>query len=286
VKLRDLSRSAESRHEAGLLIAEGPRLAEEALRSPVAIREAVIASDALDTPRMAPVREGLRRARVVPWVTDPATLAWLAHTTTPQGIVLLVDLPEHDAITMIAAAAGPLRLLVACGVQDPGNAGALVRLAEAAGWSGMIAAGGADPFGPRAVRASAGSIFRLPVARLAAPDSLRPVIASLRERGCVLAGATPRGGRSVHEGMPAPPIALLMGGEGSGLPSDVERALDLRLTIPMASRVESLNVAAAAAVLLFAGSSADLTAPRGSAPPPDPKARGSRRPAAGPGRAS
>ncbi len=245
------------------MIVEGPRVAEEALREGASIKEAILSSGSSD---LEALEAALRDAGIQPWRTDAATLAWLSHTTTPQGVLLVVGRPRHTAGGMVAVSSERSLLLVACGVQDPGNTGALVRLADAAGASGLVAAAGADPFGPRAVRASAGSIFRLPVARLPREEELPGFLASVRSAGFAVAGAAARGGDDFREAMPPRPLALVLGGEASGLPPAIEGMLDVRLTIPTNPRVESLNVAAAAAVLLF-------TSPRGSARPPSPASR-------------
>lgn len=140
-----------------------------------------------------------------------------------------------------------------------------MRLADACGAAGFIAVGGADPFGPKAVRASAGSIFRLPVQREADPAEAPRIADHLSQAGFLRAGAAPRGGRDYREADLSRSLALFVGAEGAGLPAAVDDRLDLRLSIPMNPKVESINVAAAAAVLLFAASSQmGLTSPRKS----------------------
>ncbi len=140
-------------------------------------------------------------------------------------------------------------VLVLAGVSDPGNVGTLVRAAEASGAVGVVVGPGtADVFSPKVVRASAGSIFGVPIAVV---DDVVAALAELaagdrRRYGTVAAGGTP-----YTDGDLAGPIALVLGNEAHGLPADVERALDGLLTIPMAGSAESLNVAMAGSVLLF-----------------------------------
>ena len=274
-RLRALSRSPEQRAASGLMVVEGPRLAWEALREGAVIHEVVVSSKPPDDGAHPDLLQGMASRGVYPWTVDDATLGWLADAATPQGILLLVERPRHTAQEIARPASAPL-LLVVCGVQDPGNVGALVRLADAAGAKGCLTAGGADPFGPKALRASAGSIFRLPVARREHLEDAAGILAELRAAGYTVAGALARGGEDYRRAMPPPPLALVVGGEAAGLPQEVEKLLDARLTIPTNPRVESLNVATAAAVLLFAAAAGPLTTPRGASPPAAPEARPSR----------
>jgi TrmH family RNA methyltransferase len=137
------------------------------------------------------------------------------------------------------------------GVQDPGNLGAIVRVAEAAGASGVVgASGSADFFHPRAVRASAGSVLRIPVSGRV---SFEPFAADAKAAGRSIAGAVAEGGDDPFvEPIPARSV-LVVGSEGRGLPAGAYRYLDRRLTIPMEDPVDSLNAAVAAALLLYAG---------------------------------
>ncbi len=258
------------------MVVEGVRLAEEALSEGVPIREAIVSPRLRRDPRGRRVLAGLSRAGVAPREADDRLLATMHDAETHQGVLLLVSKPVHDLSTMEKLSPAPSLLLVVCGVQDPGNLGALVRLADASGAAGLVAAGGADPFGPKAVRASAGSIFRVRVTR--AEQTGRMVARLLKRCGMKLAGAVTRGGADYRDAAFSGPTALFVGGEGSGLPGDVEGLLDERLSIPMNPRVESINVAAAAAILLF-----EASAKMGLIPRPGDRRRGPRqRPARSP----
>src|SRR5207302_270037 len=116
------------------------------------------------------------------------------------------------------------------------------------GAGALVAVGGADPWSPKAVRAAAGSLFRLPVARA---DDLPGHTRTLAAAGYRLAAAVSRGGLPPDSTIGREPLALLVGSEGSGLPPDIIASCHLKLTVPLAAAVESLNVAAAAAVLLY-----------------------------------
>ena len=145
--------------------------------------------------------------------------------------------------------AGAALVLIAIDVQDPGNLGAIVRVAEAAGATGLVAAGGsANPFGWKALRGSMGSAFRLPIASEISADE---AVAEARRRGCRVIAAVPRDGRPVFGADLTGPIAVLIGGEGHGLSSAVTDAADDRITIPMQPPVESLNAAVTTALIVY-----------------------------------
>jgi RNA methyltransferase, TrmH family len=140
-------------------------------------------------------------------------------------------------------------VVIADGIQDPGNVGAIVRVAEAGGATGIVTTGGsADPFGWKALRGSMGSALRVPIA--AAADAAAAV-ADARGRGCRILAATPRGGRSPFDVDLTGATAVLIGGEGPGLPQRLVDAADERITIPMQPPVESLNTAVSAALIVY-----------------------------------
>ena len=242
---RKLVRDAGERAAQGVFVLEGPKLVGEALDAKLPIREAyVVAADAKGP-------KGLDRALIAAGAelleVDAKTLADLASVESAQGIVAIAELPKHRGVEGLVAGAGDL-LLVA-GVQDPGNAGALVRIAAAAGFAGVIAdRATADFFSPKAVRGSAGSVLRLPAFRV---DDLAAVARDLSAKGVAVLGAAPRGGEDPSSLKLPPRAALVVGAEGRGIPPALEKACTKRVTIPMAPGIESLNVAAAAAVLTF-----------------------------------
>lgn len=178
----------------------------------------------------------------------------MSPVRTPSGVVALARRPATSLARVFATT--PAFVLIAADVQDPGNIGALVRTAEAAGATGVIAAGAsADPLGWKALRASMGSAFRVPLART--PDLDEAVAAARAARAAVVA-LVPRDGVAPEAIDAASPVALLMGGEGPGLPRDVIAAADLAVTWPMRPPVESLNVAVAGALALYAVASRRL----------------------------
>jgi TrmH family RNA methyltransferase len=174
-------------------------------------------------------------------------MAALSPVRSPSAVVALIDRPSA-AESRVFAGAAPL-VVVAADIQDPGNLGAVVRVAEAAGATGVLTAGRcADPYGWKAIRGSMGSALRLPIC--SAPDAAAAVETG-RRRGCRILATTPRDGRSLFAVDLTGPSAIVVGGEGSGLPDAIVESADGRITIPMQTPVESLNAAVSAAVILY-----------------------------------
>src|SRR5262249_4934093 len=164
-----------------------------------------------------------------------------------SDIVAIADKPEQERERLYTP--GPALVAIAVDVQDPGNVGAIARVAEAAGASGFVAAGSsADPFGWKALRGAMGSAFRLPIAVHA---QTADAVTDVRAHGCRIVATAPKGGRSLFEMDLRGPMAILVGGEGTGLSGDLRSVADTNVTIPMTPPVESLNAAVAAAFLLY-----------------------------------
>lgn len=226
------------------ILLDGAHLIADAVAAGVRIDVAAVASEAEDG--LQQLIQLLARAGAdVVSVTAPVLDA-LSPVRASTGIVALARRPAAGVERVFAAV--PL-VVIAAGVQDPGNVGAIVRVAEAAGATGVITTGGsADPFGWKALRGSMGSSLRLPIAHCGALDE---ALASVRARGCRVAATVPRGGRPLFEAPLKGPLAILVGGEGAGLPDDAIGSADERITIPMAPPVESLNAAVSAAIVLY-----------------------------------
>ncbi|HEX5724921.1 MAG TPA: RNA methyltransferase [Longimicrobiaceae bacterium] len=232
------------REAEGLFLAEGVRAVEDLLASPLAVRVAAAASSLADTPRGRALRQAVERAGVPLREVDERELRALAGTETPQGIVAAAEIPRHR-LDALAGAPAPAAVLVLDAVQDPGNLGTLARTAEALGAAGLVALPGTvDPWNPKAVRAAMGATFRLPVVA-AGWDEAAPWLA---EHGyavvAAVAGAPP---------LPRPPpprAALVLGNEGAGVSPETRAHAKLEAGVPLRGRAESLNVAAAGAILL------------------------------------
>ncbi|WTY81427.1 RNA methyltransferase [Micromonospora sp. NBC_01405] len=242
------------REAAGRFLAEGPQAVREALVRPGTVVELFGTPGALD--RYPDLAARAAHADVpVSEVTDDA-LAVLTETVAPQGLVAVcrhLDVPLDDAL-----AAGPRLVAVLAEIRDPGNAGTVLRTADAAGAGAVVFAGDAvDPYNGKCVRASAGSLFHVDVVR--APDALA-VVAALRAAGLSILATTGYGDSDLDDladaGRLAAPTAWLFGSEAHGLPEELAAAADARVRVPLHGRAESLNLAAAAAVCLYASARA------------------------------
>lgn len=225
---------------------EGPHLIEEALRAGLETQTVLYSpsgeSHLLGLRRLLPSQVQVLRT------TDKLFEA-LADTRAPQGIAALAKIRRASFDDVLSAAGqSPLVVLLAA-VQDPGNVGTVIRAAEGFAASGaIIATGSANPWSQKALRASSGSALRLPVlAGISTPVAMT----QLRVAGLKLIAASVADGLMPHELNLRQPVALLIGNEGAGLPPETLRSADARVRIPLASNVDSLNAALAAAVLLY-----------------------------------
>jgi len=242
---RALARRQRTGREAVLL--EGLHLIEEALSAGVAFRSVAAARRALSDPGTRSLLERIERSGADIVTVSEAVLRAMSPAPSPSGLVAIAEPPPAGLDQALARS--PQLVLVLFDLQDPGNAGAVVRSAEALDATGVVFCGAsADPFAWKALRGSMGSAFRLPVA--SAEDG-RTAMAAARAAGLALVAAVPTLGRSPLDVDLAGPTALMLGGEGPGLDPAVAAAADCRVSIPMAPRVESLNVAVAAALLLW-----------------------------------
>jgi len=243
VAARKLTRRA-GRDAAGLFLAEGRQAVAEALTDPAGVRE-VFATEAA-----AAAHRDLLAGTDVPvrGLTEKAA-AGLSETVTPQGLVAVCSLRDVDAA---AVTASPPRLAVALAeLADPGNAGTILRTADACGAGAVVfGAGSADPYGGKAVRASAGSLFHVDVVRGAPLETLIP---DLRAAGVTVLAADGGGEASLAElgSELSGPVLWLFGNEARGVPASLAGLVDARVRIPMRGRAESLNLAAAAAICLY-----------------------------------
>jgi RNA methyltransferase, TrmH family len=231
---------------------EGPRLVEEAIRAGMRLG-AVLVSDSGEQ-RFDGLVRGLRdgdgpAARILR--TTDKLFGSASGTDTPQGIAALARPPEYVFEDLLRGGAPLVPVLV--GVQDPGNVGTAFRSAEAFGATGAMATrGSAHPLCGKALRASAGSALRLP---FLSGVSAAVAMAQLRSAGLALVAAA-SGGESGAAHSPEEldfrgPTAILIGGEGAGLPGEVKRSADAVVSLALAAGVESLNAGVAASVLLY-----------------------------------
>lgn len=237
-------RTRKNRAREGLFLAEGLRVAEDALAAESVLRLAAVSPSLGDTPRGRELHDRLSRLTEVRNVSD-AQLAHLSATESPQGVLLVARTPENSFERVPVRAS--CTVLVLDGVQDPGNFGTLARAADAFDIALIIALPGTvDAWNPKAVRAAAGSTFRIPVVE-AEYDAAAEW---LRTHGFRVIAAD-AAGESIERATRAPRMALVVGNEGAGLRDATRTLADEIVSVPMAGRAESLNVALAAGILLY-----------------------------------
>ena len=227
------------RRRAARFLAEGPNLVEAALRRG-------LVSEVFATEAAAERFADLLTGTTVELVTEKAAKA-LSDTVTPVGLVAVCEQPTLDLDGVLAAQ--PTMLAVPVGISEPGNAGTLIRVADAMGADAVVLAGeSVDPYNGKCLRASAGSIFSVPV--LSEPDVLQ-LVSRLKAAGLQILATVLDGDASVDD-VDAAPTAWLFGAEAHGLAEEVAALATARVRIPMAGQAESLNVASAAAICLYA----------------------------------
>jgi TrmH family RNA methyltransferase len=227
------------------LLLDGWHLLADAVRAQVAVETVAITGD--PRPDEARVLERARSAGADVVAVSAKVIEAISPVKSPSTVVSIARRPDVPASALLSPS--PALVLAIAGVQDPGNVGAAIRAAAGGGASGVECDGGsADPFGWKALRASMGSAFHLPVRRV---TDLSASIEQWRTAGLSILATAPRGGQSIYEVDWRRPTAILMGGEGAGLPVSLIDAADERVSIPMRRPVESLNVAVSAALMIF-----------------------------------
>lgn len=246
------------RERSRLFLAEGPQAVQEALGhgngGGAALTELFVTGAARS--RHAALVEAVTRTGAPVHTVSGEMMADLAQTVTPQGLLAVcrfIDVPLAELV-----AASPRLVAVLANVRDPGNAGTVLRTADAAGAQGVIFADASvDPYNSKCVRSSAGSLFHLP---LVLGVSVTEAVTALRAAGlAVLAadgGAVQGLDELDREGRLAAPTAWLFGNEAWGLPAELVALADDAVAVPIYGRAESLNLAAAAAVCLYASARA------------------------------
>jgi RNA methyltransferase, TrmH family len=232
-----------ARLSGGLVAIEGDHLLQEALRSGVVLKT-VFVSERREVPKLVP--RGVEVLRL----TDDV-FGSVVETQSPQGVAALL-VPPVRVLEDVMAGVEPL-ILIAAGLQDPGNLGTLVRSAEAFGATGVLTtAGTVSAWNQKALRASVGSVFRVPVVSATAEE-----IAEVKQRGVRLiaaVGADDLGVVAAQEMDFTSACALMIGNEGAGLAAEWMEMCDAQVTIPCPGPVESLNAAVAGSLLLYEAS--------------------------------
>ncbi|HEX3706018.1 MAG TPA: RNA methyltransferase [Mycobacteriales bacterium] len=244
-------RSTRGRRDSGAFLVEGPHAIGTALGASCAVREVFVTDVAADRD-VALMRDFARHGVTVHTVTDRALRA-IVETVTPQGMVAVVDIPVGPEIPK-----APRLAVVLDRCADPGNAGTVIRTADAAGVDAVVlGAGSVDVWSGKCVRASAGSVFHLP---LSTAHSTVDAIADLRQRGCQILATAADGDFDLDELVSSStlsgPTAWVFGSEAHGLAADLLALADGVVRIPIHGRAESLNLGAAAAICLYSSARA------------------------------
>lgn len=239
-QIRALQSQARARRKAGAFVVEGVRLAEEVFRSGW-VTQLVLFSEGLNTRGTELVNAFATSGIPVEEVT-PQVMRACSDTETPQGILLVLTIPELPIPEKAEL------ILIPDGVRDPGNLGTILRTAAAAGTDFvLLPKGNADLFAPKVVRAAMGAHFRAPM-RTLSWDQIKEVI---DERALHVYLADARSGETYHRLKYQLPMALVVGGEAAGAGISARNLTEQLVHIPMAAKVESLNTAMATAIILF-----------------------------------
>ncbi len=246
------------RTETGEFLVDGAQAVAEAVayeaETPGCVQELYL-TEAAAGRNTGLVRRAFAARIEVTQVTDRAAAA-LSETQSPQGLVARCRM--HDVSLEVGLAGSPTLVAVLVQTNDPGNAGTIIRLADAAGADAVIVAGDAvDPFNPKVVRASTGSLFHLPIIRLPDPAELLAQLAAAGLSTLATAGTAELDlDTAVRDGLLDLPTAWLFGSEAHGLPVEIVAAADAAVRVPIHGRAESLNLASAAALCLYASAGA------------------------------
>jgi TrmH family RNA methyltransferase len=244
-RLRRLVRRRAYRESERAFVVEGPRAVGAALQAGALLEAVYVAAGAAGRPEVATVLDRASASGVRVLELAPGVLERVADTATPQPLLAVASFLDVPLRRLEDAS-----LVVVCvGVRDPGNLGTLVRSAGAAGADGVVCcAGSVDVYNPKTVRASAGSVFQVPIV---AGGEAGEVLEEIAGFGMRRVAAVARGGQPFTEADLSGRVAFVLGNEAAGLPDEVTRWTDGAVTIPLSRGAESLNVGVAAALLCY-----------------------------------
>ena len=241
---RDLKRR-KARERQHLFTAEGVRTVEELLRSPLRIHGVLVAPQLAEAPRGAALLAALRERGVEILDVSAQEFSSAAETDSPQGVLAIAAVPPHSLDTLDPPPVA--RIVVLDAVQDPGNVGTIVRTAAALGVAAVVATPGTvDLWNAKVVRSAMGAGFFLPLL-----PSTWDALDAFRHRESFALWGADASGTAVHELKPPDRLALVVGNEGAGLSAEARQRVDRLAALPIASSVESLNVAVATGILLY-----------------------------------
>jgi TrmH family RNA methyltransferase len=242
----DVRSDGNVRRARGCFLIEGRRGVDAALAAPsVRVQEVIFSDHLLGDDLELVARAQDKRVALVRVSKD--VYKKIADVMAPQGIAALVRIPEWNTADVLRTS-GAL-FVAACGLQDPGNLGTLIRSCQAGGAAALIVLeGSADPFNAKVVRATAAGLLALPILRMKTGEFLAAMAA---QRVRLVATSAHEGASFKSFDWARRPLALCIGSEGEGLPPEIESVCTEKVTIPMKGGAESLNAAVAASILLF-----------------------------------
>jgi len=241
---RDLRRR-KAREKHSLFVAEGVRSVEELLRSDLSVRGVLVAPQLADAPRGQALRKALDETGIEVAEVSEKDFRSAAETESPQGVIAIGQVPERLLDTLDVAEG--CRLIVLDGVQDPGNAGTIVRTAAALGATATVALPGTvDLWNPKVIRSSMGAQFQHPAFHVSIEDLI-----AFFERKQIELWATDASGSALEKSGAPLRLAIAVGNEGSGLSPEIRAKAKRTVSLPIAANVESLNVAVATGIILY-----------------------------------
>jgi TrmH family RNA methyltransferase len=243
--LRSLSDPKQRKREQAFPI-EGIKMVEEALRSSTGVKMVVATPSLVQHHGKSILKLAEKHSTDILWISDKL-MDTIAETKTPQPVMAVVQMMEHFENELLAHGS---KLVVICHqLQDPGNLGTIIRTTEAVGAAGVaITPNTVDPYNTKTVRASMGSILRVPVVRI---TDISAFIKKCKQEGFQTIAMAPGGNTTHFDLVLTKPTAIIVGQEGTGLPQDILTDVDHHVRIPMAETIDSLNVATASAVILY-----------------------------------
>lgn len=244
-EIKGLHKSRE-RAEKGLFLLEGIRLIEEAVKEKVVFEEVIYTSGLEAMERAGVLLSSIRRMNIPAHRIPEKVMESVSKTESPQGILAVVRQLRWTLKDVLRKRG---TVIIACGLQDPGNLGTIIRTSDAGDCGGVITTPDTvDIYNPKVIRATMGSIFRLPAFRV---DDLMKAISALKREGYQIIATTAHSKVSYLKVDYGKPTAFLIGQEGSGLPKNILESADIKVFIPMKEGVESLNAAVSASILIY-----------------------------------
>lgn len=239
-------RNKSGREEKGLYFIEGARFVAEALKENIRIRYVVVSETFSSGSGSYELLKKLNDTEINCYVVPDSLFASISDTQTPQGILAVLGLERKQL--MDAELSGGL-LVILDTIKDPGNMGAIIRTADAAGCTGVIVPDGCvDVFNPKVLRSTMGSIFHVPVYHC---SNIVEAMNIARDSGFILCAAHLEGSISIYEADLSGQVALIIGSEAEGIGNETAENSDLLIRIPMEGRAESLNASVAAGIMIF-----------------------------------